>query len=79
MKPGKPKAPAKAPKKNPKKKKSGGQPVPAVEEAALGDADARRQQVRVANLRDKIRHALDDPDKRQQLVEAIRVMMRGES
>jgi hypothetical protein len=78
MKSGKPKA-HKAPRATKKPAKTKRPPTPAAGESPLGDADARRRQLRVANLRDKIRHALDDPDKRQQLVEAIRVMMRGES
>jgi hypothetical protein len=44
----------------------------------LLDAETLRTQRRVAQLRDKIRHALDDPEKRQQMVEAIRTMMHGE-
>jgi hypothetical protein len=42
------------------------------------DAETLRIQRRVAQLRDKIRHALDDPEKRQQMVEAIRIMMHGD-
>jgi hypothetical protein len=40
------------------------------------DAEALRLQHRVAEIRDKLRVALDDPEKRQQMVEAIRSMMR---
>jgi len=80
MKKGKPKAPAKSPKKKTKAQfKAQGKAITVTEDSPLGDAEARRRQVRVANLRDKIRTALDDPDKRQQLVDAIRTMMRGES
>lgn len=46
--------------------------------APILDAETRRTQRRVAQLRDKIRHALDDPEKRQQMVEAIRSMMQGD-
>jgi hypothetical protein len=42
------------------------------------DAETLRLQKRVAEIRDKLRVALDDPEKRQQMVEAIRVMMRSE-
>jgi hypothetical protein len=44
----------------------------------LLDAETLATQRRVAQLRDKIRHALDDPEKRQQMVEAIRVMMHSD-
>jgi len=46
--------------------------------APILDAETRRTQRRVAQLRDKLRHALDDPEKRKQMVEAIRFMMRGD-
>src|SRR5581483_3465526 len=44
---------------------------------AILDDETLRTQRRVAQLRDKLRHALDDPEKRKQMVDAIRVMMRG--
>ena len=46
--------------------------------AAILDDETLRTQRRVAQLRDKLRHAMDDPEKRKQMVDAIRVMMRGE-
>lgn len=42
------------------------------------DTETLATQRRVAQLRDKIRHALDDPEKRQQMVDAIRVMMHSD-
>jgi len=69
MKNGKPKAPKK---KAQKGEKAAAAPPPPL------DAETLRTQRRVAQLRDKIRHALDDPDKRQQMVEAIRSMMQTE-
>jgi len=57
--------------KPPKSKAKPAKPEPVL------DAETLATQRRVAQLRDKIRHALDDPEKRQQMVEAIRVMMHS--
>ena len=48
------------------------------ETAPVLDEETLRTQRRVAQLRDKIRHAMDDPEKRKQMVDAIRIMMHGE-
>ena len=77
MKRDKPKPSSKQPRK-PVKPQKPTKTTAAKAEELLGDADTRRSQRRVAMLRDKIRVAMDDPNKRQQIVEAIRVMMREE-
>ncbi|TAL01680.1 MAG: hypothetical protein EPO08_09590 [Rhodospirillaceae bacterium] len=71
MKDGKAK-PGKAKEKSTAKKKAAATGDP------IFDAETRRAQLRVAKARDKLRMALDDPEKRKQMVEAIRTMMRGE-
>jgi hypothetical protein len=61
-------------KKPSKKKKAADSNAP----APILDEETMRTQRRVAQLRDKLRNALDDPEKRKQMVEAIRSMMRDE-
>jgi hypothetical protein len=48
----------------------------AANDAEVFDAETKRAQRRVAKTRDKLHKALQDPDMRQQMVEAIRQMMR---
>jgi hypothetical protein len=60
------------------KVKSAAQKKGAATDAPILDAETRRDQLRIAKARDKLRMALDDPEKRKQMVEAIRAMMRSE-
>ena len=75
MKDGKAKRSQPKAKPAPKKKKPAAKTV--VDAGAL-DNETHRIERRVASLRDKLRIALDDPEKRQQMVEAIRMMMNKE-
>ena len=51
-----------------------GKPPPA-NDTDVFDADTKRAQKRIARTRDKISKALENPEMRQQMVEAIRRMM----
>ena len=46
--------------------------------AEIFDADTRRAQLRVAKMRDKLRKAMDDPEMRKQMVNAMRMMMQDD-
>jgi len=52
---------------------------PPANDAEVFDAETKRTQRRIARTRDKISKALEDPEMRKQMVEAIRAMMhKGE-
>ena len=54
-------------------------PPPPANDAEPFDAATKRAQKRVAKTRDKLAKALEDPEMRRQMVEAIRAMMRKDS
>lgn len=48
---------------------------PPANDTEVFDAETKRAQRRVARTRDKLTKALEDPEMRKQMVEAIRQMM----
>ncbi len=54
-------------------------PPPPANDEKLFDAETLRAQKRIARTRDKISKALDNPEMRQQMVEAIRRMMNKDT
>ena len=52
---------------------------PPANDAEVFDAETKRAQMRVAKTRDKLSKALEDPEMRQQMVEAIRRMMHKDN
>lgn len=57
----------------------GRKPPPAANDTEVFDAATKRAQKRVAKTRDKLAKALEDPEMRQQMVEAIRRMMNKDN
>ncbi len=51
----------------------------AANDAEVFDKETKRTQMRVAKTHDKLSKALDDPEMRKQMVEAIRRMMSKDS